>query len=231
MEPVLGSLAGLDSTAAAAAAAPINAITAFSGRFSRPVFFWGVISLSSFLVLHRYVSKQTDAFHTQEQQTARYHSCIHTTQHMQFCTHTPNNTYMNIWIQKCDYSLYLLWHIHTNALRFTNTQKEKKRAGIISLYFKDDKLLFSVVGTSRDFPLCSSEIFWLAIHDVHYNSEASLIILCNQPMIPQRLPFNLKTPSSWHTPCPLSGALPSFWGSSLSRLPIRSPNMSLTLRS
>ena len=40
MEPVLGSLAGLDSTAAVAASAvPINAITAFSGRFSGPIFF------------------------------------------------------------------------------------------------------------------------------------------------------------------------------------------------
>lgn len=38
MKPVLRSLAGLDSTTAAAAAA-INAITAFSVKFSRPIFF------------------------------------------------------------------------------------------------------------------------------------------------------------------------------------------------
>lgn len=59
MEPVLGSLAGLDSAVAAAA---INAITAFSERFSGPVFSWAVISLSSFLVLHWYVSKRIHTF-------------------------------------------------------------------------------------------------------------------------------------------------------------------------
>lgn len=60
MEPVLRSLAGLDSTAAAAvAAAPINAITAFSQRFSGPIFLRSVISLSSFL-FSSFLCRQTN---------------------------------------------------------------------------------------------------------------------------------------------------------------------------
>lgn len=109
-------------------------------------------------------------------------------------THTQkNHTHMNKWIHKHEHSLYLRWHIHTAmpnqsslTLTFTNTQK---RRSIISLYLRDDKLLFSVVGAARDFLLCSLKTFWLAIHGVHYNSEASLIILFNQTMI---LSFNLK---------------------------------------
>lgn len=60
IKPVLGTLAGLDSRAAAAAAsAAINTITAFSGRFSGPVFFSGAVRLSSFLV-SSLVSEQTN---------------------------------------------------------------------------------------------------------------------------------------------------------------------------
>lgn len=155
MEPALRSLAGLDSRAAAAAAA-INTITAFSGRFSGPVFFWGVISLSSFLALNRHVSKQMYTF------TPMSNTYGYTTIHTWIYEYISMNIaciYYGIFTQLCQ-----------TTLAFTNN----KRTAIISLYLKDDKLLFGVLGTFL--LLCSLEIFWLAIHHVHYNSEASLTI-------------------------------------------------------
>lgn len=117
MEPVLRSLAGLDSRAAAAAAA-INTITAFSGRFSGPVFFWGVISLSSFLVLNRYVSKQIH-IHTHEQQTSRYCNIRTHEQHMGIQQYTWIYEYISMNIACIHYGIFT--QLCQTTLAFTNT--------------------------------------------------------------------------------------------------------------
>ena len=89
-------------------------------------------------------------------------------------------------------SMNVAYIYHATWTQICQTTPQKRRTGVISLYLKYDELLFSVFGTSRVFLLCRLKTFWLAMHAVHYNSAASLIILCNQTVIPQRPSFNLK---------------------------------------
>lgn len=179
VEPVLGSLAGLDSTEAVAAeAAPINAITAFSWRFSGPVFFWDIITVVCplFLLCTRMSANKHTHSHTmsnrQPDTVFLLYTSIHTPQ-----VDTCYQIHKNICIYKHKYSLYLQCNICKHLPNHTNIHKHvKKRKGI---YLRDGKLFFSVVGISQAFLLCCLKTS--STHDVHYNFEAFLIILCNQP--------------------------------------------------
>lgn len=112
-------------------------------------------------------------------------------------------------------------HWSANSLSCTQKLTRKKGTDIISLNLRDDKLLFSLVGTLQDFLLCSLKTFWLAVHDVHYNSEALSLFFVIKP----RVFLWFET----HTSCPRAVALPSFRGSSLRRLPLSMLDAPLTL--
>lgn len=122
MVPVLRSLASSDSSTAAT----INAITAFSGRFSRPVFFWGIISFSSFFtplfcfLVHTHTSASYSWI-----PSYKPHATLH-------------NTQRNIWIHNMWINLVVIEKQRSAKRKKTRLHLQKKngRTAVISLFKK-----------------------------------------------------------------------------------------------